>query len=120
MTAESLNHELRTRGIRVSIISPVFTKTPFDANFLESDAKLDAYRSVRAAANSRVKEVIQTAVGPDVVAETFPKAARATHPKVRYTASRRAGRLRLLRRFAPAGVMDARRDLQLDATTGTI
>ena len=120
--SESLDHELRTRGIRVSIVEPAYTKTPIDANFLESDAKLDAYRGVRAAVNSRVKEVMQTAVGPDVVAETVLKAARATHPKVRYTAGSLAGRLRLLRRFAPAGVMDAgiRRDLRLDAPTGAI
>jgi NAD(P)-dependent dehydrogenase (short-subunit alcohol dehydrogenase family) len=119
--SESLDHELRTRSIRVSIIEPAYTKTPFDANFLEPDAKLDAYRGVRAAVN-RVKEVMQTAVGPDVVAETVLKAARATHPKVRYTAGSLAGRLRLLRRFAPAGVMDAGiwRDLSLDAPTGAI
>ena len=42
--SESLDHELRTKGIRVSVIGPADTKTPFDANFLESDAKLDEYR----------------------------------------------------------------------------
>jgi NAD(P)-dependent dehydrogenase (short-subunit alcohol dehydrogenase family) len=36
--SESLDHELRTRGIRVSVIEPAYTKTPFDANFLEPDA----------------------------------------------------------------------------------
>ncbi len=33
--SESLDHELRTRGIRVSVIEPAYTKTPFDANFME-------------------------------------------------------------------------------------
>ena len=76
-------------------------------------------RNVRAAVNRRVKEVMETAEGPDVVAETVLKAARAARPKLRYTAGRLAGHLRLLRRFAPAGVMDAgiRRDLRLDAAT---
>ncbi len=59
--SESLDHELRTRGIRVSIIEPAYTKTPFDANFLEPDAKLDEYREIRAAVNQRVKEVMATA-----------------------------------------------------------
>jgi NAD(P)-dependent dehydrogenase (short-subunit alcohol dehydrogenase family) len=81
--SESLDHELRTKGIRVVIIEPAYTKTPFDANFLEPDAKLDAYRDVRAAVNNRVKEVMETAVGPAVVAETVLKAARAAHPKIR-------------------------------------
>jgi short-subunit dehydrogenase len=115
--SESLDHELRTRGIRVCVIEPAYTRTPFDANFLEPDAKLDAYRDVRAAVNQRVKEVMATAEEPGVVAEVVLKAASATHPKLRYTAGALAGRLRLLRTYAPAGLMDAgiRKDLRLDA-----
>ena len=45
--SESLDHELRTRGIRVSVIEPAYTKTQFDANLLEPDSKLDEYREVR-------------------------------------------------------------------------
>ena len=45
--SESLDHELRTRGIRVSVIEPAYTKTAFDANFMEPDAKLDEYREAR-------------------------------------------------------------------------
>jgi NAD(P)-dependent dehydrogenase (short-subunit alcohol dehydrogenase family) len=116
--SESLDHELRTRGIRVSVIEPAYTKTPFDANFLEPDAKLDEYREVRAAVNKRLKEVMATADQPSVVADVVLKAATAAHPKLRYTAGGLAGRLRLLRTFAPAGLMDAgiRRDLRLDAS----
>ncbi|WP_342617302.1 oxidoreductase [Rhodoferax sp. GW822-FHT02A01] len=114
--SESLDHELRTRGIRVSVIEPAYTKTPFDANFLEPDAKLDAYGEVRAAVGERVKEVMATADLPGVVAEVVLKAANAAHPKLRYTAGGLASRLRLLRRFAPAGMVDAgiRKDLRLD------
>lgn len=116
--SESLDHELRTRGIRVSVVEPAYTKTPFDANFLEPDAKLDEYREVRAAVTKRVKEVMATADQPDVVAEVVLKAANAARPKLRYTAGGLANRLRLLRRFAPAGLVDAgiRKDLQLDAS----
>jgi NAD(P)-dependent dehydrogenase (short-subunit alcohol dehydrogenase family) len=115
--SESLDHELRTRGIRVSVIEPAYTKTPFDANFLEPDAKLDEYREVRAAVNQRVKEVMATAEQPGVVADVVLKAARAARPRLRYTAGGLAARLRLLRRFAPAVLVDAgiRRDLRLDA-----
>ena len=117
--SESLDHELRTRGIRVSVIEPAYTKTPFDANFLEPDATLDEYREVRAAVNKRVKEVMETADDPRVVAEVVLKAISAAHPKLRYPAGRLAGRLRFLRTFLPAGLMDAgiRRDLRLDAPT---
>jgi NAD(P)-dependent dehydrogenase (short-subunit alcohol dehydrogenase family) len=117
--SESLDHELRTRGIRVSVIQPAYTKTPFDANFMEPDAKVDEYREARAGMVKRVAEVMATAESPGVVADTALKAVNAAHPKVRYPAGRLANRLRLLRRFAPAGVVDAgiRKDLRLDVLT---
>ena len=116
--SESLDHELRTRGIRVSVIEPAYTKTPFDANFMQPDAKLDEYRAARAGMSKRVNEVMATAEPPGVVADTVLKAANAAHPKIRYTAGRLANRLRMLRRFAPAGVVDAgiRKDLRLDVS----
>ena len=116
--SESLDHELRTRGIRVSVIEPAYTNTPFDANFLPPDAMLDAYGEARAAVSQRVKEVMATADHPGIVAEVVLKAASAARPQLRYAAGGLAGRLTWLRRFAPAGLMDAgiRRDLRLDAT----
>lgn len=115
--SESIDHELRTRGIRVSIIEPAYTKTPFDSNFMEPDDKLEDYREARAGVSRRVNEVMATAESPDVVAEAVLDAASAAHPKIRYAAGKLANRLRLLRRFAPAGLVDAgiRKDLRLDA-----
>lgn len=120
--SESLDHELRTRGIRVSVIEPAYTKTQFDANFLEPDSKLDEYREVRASLGETLKEVMAAADEPGVVADAVLKAAIAVHPKVRYTAGGLASRLRLLRKFAPAGVLDAgiRKDLHLDAPTALL
>ncbi len=116
--SESLDHELRTRGIRVSVIEPAYTKTQFEANLLEADAKLDEYREVRAALGERLKEVMAAADQPDVVADVVLQAVNAARPKLRYTAGGLALRLRLLRRFAPGGLVDAgiRKNLQLDAT----
>src|SRR5437762_5737055 len=120
--SESLDHELRTRGIRVSVIEPAYTKTPFDANLIEPDAKLDEYREARTGVNKRVNEVMATAEPPGVVADTVLKAANAARPKIRYAAGRLANRLRWLRRFAPAGLLDAgiRKDLRLDAPTASL
>jgi len=115
--SESLDHELRTRGIRVSVIEPAYTRTQFDANFVQPDSKLDEYREVRAALTKRLKEVIEGADEPAVVADVVLKAALAAQPKLRYAAGGLANRLRMLRRFAPASLVDAgvRKDLQLDA-----
>jgi NAD(P)-dependent dehydrogenase (short-subunit alcohol dehydrogenase family) len=119
--SESLDHELRTRGIRVSVIEPAYTKTPFDANFMEPDAQLDEYREARAGVSKRVNEVMAAAEPPGVVADTVLKAAEAAHPKIRYAAGKLAKRLRFLRRFAPTGAVDAgiRKDLQLDFPTAS-
>jgi NAD(P)-dependent dehydrogenase (short-subunit alcohol dehydrogenase family) len=120
--SESLDHELRTRGIRVSVIEPAYTKTQFDANLLAPDSKLDEYREIRAALDKLVKDVMATADEPAVVAEVVLKAARAARPKLRYTAGGLANRLRLLRRFAPAGLVDAgiRKDLRLDTPAASL
>ena len=113
--SESLDHELRTRGIRVSVIEPAYTKTQFDANFVEPDSKLDEYREIRASLGRTLPELMAAADDPGVVADVVLEAASAARPKLRYTAGVRAGRLRLLRRFAPAGLMDIgiRKDLRL-------
>ncbi len=120
--SESLDHELRTRGIRVSIIEPAYTKTQFDANLMEPDSKLDAYRETRALLDEVFKEVMAIADEPAVVAEVVLQAAIAVRPKLRYTAGGLANRLRLLRRFAPARLVDAgiRKDLRLDAATASL
>jgi NAD(P)-dependent dehydrogenase (short-subunit alcohol dehydrogenase family) len=103
-------------GIRVSVIEPAYTKTQFDANILEPDSKLDEYREVRVAQGKRLKELMATADPPSVVADVVLQVASAARPRLRYTAGRVAGRLRLLRRFAPAAMMDRgiRDNLRLD------
>lgn len=117
--SESLDHELRTRGVRVVVIEPYVTKTPFDANLLEPDAKLEEYGATRAVLNKRYLEVVAAGDAPEAVAEVVLKAATAARPKLRYPVGR-VSTLQLLRRFAP-GLVDAgiRRDLRLDAPTAT-
>lgn len=113
--SESLDHELRAWGIRVSVIEPAITKTAFDANVLEPDNKLEPYREIRAGLEKRFKEMMAVGDEPAIVAEVVLKAALAVQPKRRYTAGAQAARLQLLRRFAPASLLDAgiRKDLGL-------
>ena len=112
---ESLDHEVRNWGIRAIVIEPAYTKTPFDANLLEADSKIESYRDVRAGVTARITEVMASAEGPEIVAATVLKAAEAARPKLRYTAGGLAARLRLMRTFLPSGLMDAglRKDLRL-------
>jgi NAD(P)-dependent dehydrogenase (short-subunit alcohol dehydrogenase family) len=115
--SESLDHELRTRGVRVVVIEPGVTRTAFDANVLEPDSKLDEYREVRAALNKRYMEMVAAGDAPEAVAEVVLKAANAARPRLRYPVGRMAT-FQWLRRFVP-GLVDSgiRRDLRLDVTT---
>src|SRR5437899_9537009 len=79
--SESLDHELRTRGIRVSVIEPASTNTQFDANFVQPDSKLDEYREVRAALGTRRRDVGEAAEEPGVVADVGLKASPAVRPR---------------------------------------
>ncbi|MEQ1652672.1 MAG: oxidoreductase [Hyphomicrobium sp.] len=117
--SESLDHELRNAGIRVTVIQPAYTKTSFEANALEPDSKLEEYHDVRAALAKKIKELVEGGDEPSVVAEVVLVAASAASPKQRYTAGNLARRLSLLRRYAPARMVDAglRKDLQLDTTS---
>jgi len=115
--SESLDHELRTRGIRVSVVEPGYTNTHFEANTLEVDAKIDEYNIARKALAKLMKLAIAAGDDPKVVANVVLKAANAKHPRLRYAAGKLACRLSLLRRFAPAALVDIgiRQELKLDS-----
>ncbi len=116
--SESLDHELRTWGIRVSVVEPAYTNTSFDANLLEPDEKLIEYQSIRTALAERMKALLAHADSPAVVADKVVKVAQDVQPQLRNTAGSLAGRLKLLRRFAPSKLVDAgvRKDLRLEST----
>jgi len=115
--SESLDHELRTRGIRVSVVEPGYTNTQFEANAPEVDAKLDEYNIARKALAKITKVAIAAGDDPNVVANIVLKAANAKKPKARYAAGKLASRLSFLRRFAPAALVDmgVRKELKLDS-----
>lgn len=113
--SESLDHELRDVGIRVSVIEPAFMKTSIDANSQSSDAPMPEYHEVRRAMDTRVKEMLAEAEDPSVVAEAVLNAAQSTHPKQRYAAGAAARRLRWMNAILPAKLLDAglRKQLRL-------
>ena len=104
--SESLDHETRDFGVRVAVVEPGYTNTSFEANATDADSPLDSYAAVR----EHVKQVIAKAVragdDPVVVARVVLKAATSRTPKLRYPAGPLARRLSLLKRFAPAALLD--------------
>jgi short-subunit dehydrogenase len=104
--SESLDHELRTFGIRVVLVEPAYTRTAFEENLAKPDLLLDIYDSARAGMNVIMRKAIETGDAPEVVARTIVEAATTFVPKRRYAAGRMARRVSLLRRFVPASAFD--------------
>ncbi|MGU3359525.1 oxidoreductase [Methylobacterium sp. M6A4_1b] len=104
--SESLDHEVRSHGIRVVLIEPAYTRTAFDQNLVAPDAQLSFYAEARAGVDRTMQEAMTTADAPEVVADTVLAAAEASVPRRRYTAGKVARQISLLRRFVPAHLFD--------------
>jgi short-subunit dehydrogenase len=104
--SESLDHELRTFGIRVVLVEPAYTRTAFEENLVTPDRLLDIYDAARAGMNGVMRKAIEAGDAPEVVARTVVEAATAPTPKRRYAAGKMARQVSLLRRFVPASAFD--------------
>jgi short-subunit dehydrogenase len=104
--SESLDHETREFGVRVSVVEPGYTNTSFEANAADADSPIDSYATVREHVQQAVTEALQAGDDPAVIARVVLKAATSRTPKLRYPAGPLARRLSLLRKFAPAGLLD--------------
>jgi NAD(P)-dependent dehydrogenase (short-subunit alcohol dehydrogenase family) len=103
---ESLDHELREYGVRALLVEPGYTRTAFEANMWDADTPQATYADNRATARAMVAEKIRSAEMPDVVADAAYAAATHKRVKLRYPAGRQARQLTLLKRVAPAALLD--------------
>ncbi|MFI1356443.1 oxidoreductase [Streptomyces sp. NPDC020898] len=104
--SESLDHEVREHGIRAVIVEPAYTRTGFETNSARPDMPLDIYAKGRQTIDRVMADAVRDGDAPTVVAKAIVTAATDTNPNVRYTAGPLAGRARILRRLAPAGIFD--------------
>lgn len=104
--SESLDHELRTFGIRVALVEPGLTRTSFEESITRPDRPDSLYESERSRMEALMRSGIQAGDAPEVVAAAVVKAALAAVPRRRYPAGRQARQVRLLRRFLPEAVVD--------------
>ena len=113
--SESLDHEVRTSGIRVILVEPAFTRTRFAENMSAPDEPLPLYDAARTAQQKAYVEIEATADSPDVVARAVVMAATAINPQIRYTAGKIAAKVSMLRRFVPSRMFDKslRKELKL-------
>ncbi|MBO0866802.1 MAG: oxidoreductase, partial [Mycobacterium sp.] len=99
--SESLDHETREFGVRVSVVEPGYTNTSFEANAADADSPIEGYATIRAHVQRVLTEAVHAGDDPAVVAQVVLKAVTARKPKLRYPAGPLARRLSLLKRIAP-------------------
>jgi NAD(P)-dependent dehydrogenase (short-subunit alcohol dehydrogenase family) len=104
--SESMDHEVREHGVRVLLVEPAYTKTGFDANIVQPDTPLPVYAQQRRIADEIIASAIESGDDPATVAKVILAAATDAKPKLRYTAGPLAGRIKTLRRIAPARTFD--------------
>jgi short-subunit dehydrogenase len=104
--SELLDHELRTFGIRVTLVEPGFTRTSFEENLTKPDRSLAPYDSVRADMELHMRNGVAAGDAPEVVAETVVKAATAAARRRRYAAGQLARQVRIMRRLVPETAFD--------------
>lgn len=104
--SEALDHEVRTLGIRISVIEPAYTRTQFESNNVPADSSLPDYTKVLQKIRVLVNEAMKTADEPIIVAQVILKAAQDEKPRIRYTAGKAARILSAMRRFMPAAFVD--------------
>lgn len=104
--SETLDHETRRFGVRVTIVEPSFTRTNLDLNAPETKARVAAYDTDRTHVVAAIQKSVKAAPAPDGVAATMVDAALGAW-KMRRTPKGEASLLSKLRRFMPAAPVDA-------------
>jgi len=104
--SETLDHEVRKFGVRVVLVEPSYTKTNLDLNAPHAASKIAAYDDERAVVSRAIQKSVSEAPEPDGVATTIVDAALGEW-RMRRTPKGQASLLSKLRRFMPAGPVDA-------------
>ena len=104
--SETLDHEVRNFGVRVVLVEPSYTKTNLELNAPHAASKIAAYDDERTVVSRAIQKSVSGAPGPDGVAAAIVDAALGKW-KMRRTPKGQAALLSKLRRFMPAGPVDA-------------
>jgi NAD(P)-dependent dehydrogenase (short-subunit alcohol dehydrogenase family) len=104
--SESLDHEVRQFGIRVSVIEPGFTLTSIGQNAQLAQQPLVAYVGERNRVLEAVRENIVNGENPASVASVVLEALTSRSPRLRYPVGREAKFLSRLGRLVPARLLD--------------
>jgi NAD(P)-dependent dehydrogenase (short-subunit alcohol dehydrogenase family) len=104
--AESLDHEVRSLGIRAVLLEPGFMKTRLDKNSTVATGHIDDYGAARARVGASINASVAAGENPSIVAAAIAGAIEAPRPHLRYLVGKGAGALARLRTFLPESVFD--------------
>lgn len=104
--SESLDHELREFGVRVTLVQPAWTNTSFEANTIRPDRPLPVYAERRQVFEDFSIRQIKDGDDAATVAKAIVAAATQTNPKMRYAGGSLTASVSKMRRFVPARMFD--------------
>jgi NAD(P)-dependent dehydrogenase (short-subunit alcohol dehydrogenase family) len=104
--SESLDHEVRGFGIRVSVIEPWATKTSIETNSPKADRPIAAYAQMLARYQPAFDAAMAAGDTAEDVAGTIMQAVRDTAPRLRYPSGKAAKQTSFARRFLPRSFFD--------------
>jgi NAD(P)-dependent dehydrogenase (short-subunit alcohol dehydrogenase family) len=112
---ETLDHEVRTFGIRALLVEPALTKTNIGKNTKTAQMAVDAYAPQKKRVGRVIQQEFYKGDEPRAVAEVVYRALTDAAPRLRYPVGEGVT-LSRLRRFIPASIFDRtfRKRFQLD------
>jgi NAD(P)-dependent dehydrogenase (short-subunit alcohol dehydrogenase family) len=115
--SETLDHEIRTLGIRSLLVEPGFMKTRIGDNSARATSHIEDYAKARARAEANIATAVNVGEDPALVAKVIHQAITAGHPRLRYQVGKGSRTLARLRSLMPATLFDRglRKELHLDA-----
>lgn len=113
--SESLDHEIRSFGVRSLLVEPAYTRSNLNGNTKLVQTTLVAYEAARKRVTDMARRSLEQGDDPRLVAEAVWTALTVKSPKLRYPVGQ-AVLLARLRRFMPAAMFDRslRKQYQLD------
>jgi short-subunit dehydrogenase len=104
--SESLDHEVRQFGIRVSLIEPGFMRTNLAEHTQRTCNSMEAYASEGDLVIAATRKSIACGEDPAIVASVTLEALTSRSHRMRYLAGRGAKAVSIMRRFLPSGLFD--------------
>jgi NAD(P)-dependent dehydrogenase (short-subunit alcohol dehydrogenase family) len=104
--SESLDHETRQFGVRVSVIEPGFVRTNIAQNTQQTQGRLAVYDGERDRVREAVRGNVASGADPNTVAVTVLEALQDRSPRQHYLVGREARLSTWLRKFVPETLFD--------------